>query len=124
MREKSVMVLDDEPIVGERLKPVLEKEGFTVEVYTDSVQALERLKQKTFSVLVTDMKMRGPSGMDVLRFVKEAASPTQVIVITGYATIETSHEARALGACHFIAKPFKMKDLAKLVVQASKLVQP
>jgi DNA-binding NtrC family response regulator len=120
MRDKSVMVLDDEPIVGERLKPVLESEGFAVEVFTDSTAALERLKQKTFSVLVTDMKMHGPSGMDILRFVQEAAAPTQVIVITGYATIETSHEARALGAYHFIAKPFKMKDLVKLVVKASK----
>lgn len=124
MREKSVMVLDDETIVGERLKPALEQEGFSVEVFTDSGQALERLRQTSFSVLVTDMKMRGPSGMDILRFVKEAAAPTQVIIITGYATIETSHEARALGAYHFIAKPFKMKDLVKLVVKASKEAQP
>ncbi len=120
MREKNVLVLDDEPIVGERLKPALEKEGFSVDVFTDSAQALERLKKHTFSVLLTDMKMRGPSGMDVLRYVKEASSPTQVIVITGYATIETKHEAQAIGAYQFIAKPFKMKDLVKLVAKAFK----
>jgi DNA-binding NtrC family response regulator len=119
-QEKRAMVLDDEPIVGDRLKPVLEKEGFAVEVYTDSTQAIECLKNKTFSVLVTDMKMRGPSGMDVLRFVKESSPSTQVIIITGYATIETNYEAQALGACHFIAKPFKMKDLVKLVIKAAK----
>ena len=118
--QKSVMVLDDEPIVGTRMKPVLEREGFSVEVFTDSSLALERLKQKTFSVLVTDMKMSGPSGMDILRFLKTSGVPTPVIVITGYATIETSHEAQALGACHFIAKPFKLKDLARLVMKASK----
>jgi len=117
---KSVMVLDDEPIVCNRLKPVLEKEGFAVEVYTESAKALERLRDKQFSVLVTDMKMSGASGMDVLRYVKETAPATQVIVITGYATIETNYEAQALGALHFIAKPFKMKDLAKLVNKASK----
>lgn len=117
----SVMVLDDEPIVGDRLRPALAKGGFDVEIFTDSTAAIERLKQKAFGVLVTDMKMRGPSGMDVLRFVREHAPNTQVIVITGYATIETSHEANALGAYQFVAKPFKMKELVKLVEKASKL---
>jgi DNA-binding NtrC family response regulator len=118
---KDVMVLDDEPIVGERLKPALEKEGFQVEVFTDSGTAIERLKQKSFSVLVTDVKMRGPSGMDVLRFVKENTPTTQVIIITGYATIETSHEAEALGAVQFVAKPFKIKEIVRLVAKSSRL---
>jgi DNA-binding NtrC family response regulator len=117
---KDVMVLDDEPIVGDRLKPALEKEGFAVEVFTDSGAALERLKQKSFAVLVTDVKMRGPTGMDVLRFVKEQSPSTQVIVITGYATIETSHEAGALGAVEFLAKPFKIKDIVKMVAKSSR----
>jgi DNA-binding NtrC family response regulator len=117
---KDVMVLDDEPIVGDRLRPALEKDGFNVEVFTDSTAALERLKEKSFSVLVTDVKMKGPSGMDVLRFVRENAPSTQVIVITGYATIETSHEAGALGAVQFIPKPFRMKDLVKLVSKSSR----
>ena len=117
---KDVMVLDDEPIVGDRLRPALEQAGFRVEVFTDSAAALERLKEKEFAVLVTDVKMRGPSGMDVLRFVKENAPGTQVIVITGYATIETNHEAEALGAFEFVAKPFKIKDIVKLVVRSSR----
>ena len=117
---KDVMVLDDEPIVGDRLKPALEKEGFHVEVFTDSSAAIDRLKEKPFAVLVTDVKMRGPSGMDVLRFVKEKAPATQVIVITGYATIETSHEADALGAFQFVAKPFKIKDIVRLVTKSSR----
>ena len=120
MSLKSVMVLDDEPIVGDRLKPVLEREGFEVETFTESDAALKRLHERSFDVLVTDMKMRGPTGMDVLRYVKEKAAATQVIVITGYATIETNREAEALGAYQFIAKPFKMAELAKLVSQAAK----
>jgi len=117
--KKSVMVLDDEPIVGDRLKPVLEKEGFEVEVFTESVKAIERLKDKAFSVLVTDLKMKGPGGMDLLRFTSEKSPETKVIVITGYATIESDYEARALGAFDFIAKPFKMKELAKEVARAA-----
>ena len=119
--EKSVLVLDDEPIVGARLRPALEKQGFNVEVFTDSPSALQRLQEKTFTVLVTDIKMRGPSGMDVLREVKNRAPETQVIVITGYATIESNREAEALGAFHFIAKPFTLKELVKLVVKAAKV---
>lgn len=117
---RTVMVLDDEPIVGERLKEALNKEGFQVEVFMDSARAIQRLGEKPFDALVTDMKMKGPSGMDVLRFVKEAAPKTRVIVITGYATIETNREAEALGADHFIAKPFKMKEIVKLVAKACK----
>jgi DNA-binding NtrC family response regulator len=118
---KDVMVLDDEPIVGERLRPALEHEGFKVEVFTDSKAAIERLRQKSFGVLVTDVKMHGPTGMDVLRFVKENTPGTQVIVITGFATIETSHEADALGAFQFVAKPFKIRDIVKLVTKSSRL---
>ena len=118
--DRDVMVLDDEPIVGDRLRPALEKVGFNVEVFTDSAKAIDRLKETNFGVLVTDMKMRGPSGMDVLRFVREKAPKTQVIVITGYATIETSHEANAWGAYRFVAKPFKLKELVRLVDKASK----
>jgi DNA-binding NtrC family response regulator len=117
---KDVMVLDDEQIVGDRLRPALEQEGLQVEVFTDSKAALERLQQKSFAVLVTDVKMRGPTGMDVLRYVKENAPGTQVIVITGYATIETSHEADALGAFQFVAKPFKIKDIVKLVTKSAR----
>jgi DNA-binding NtrC family response regulator len=117
---KRVMVLDDEPIVGERLKEALEKEGFEVEVFTESPAAIERLAQGAFHVLVTDMKMRGPSGLDVLRLLKEQGAATRVIVITGYATIEKNREAQILGADHFIAKPFKMKEIVKLVEKAAR----
>jgi DNA-binding NtrC family response regulator len=113
-----VLVLDDEPIVGDRLKDALEKEGLEVEVFRDSSQAMDRLKEQPFGVLVTDMKMSGPSGMDVLRFVKEKNPSTSVIVITGCATIETNYEAQSLGADHFVPKPFKMKDLVQLVTKA------
>ena len=118
--QKEVMILDDEPIVGERLKPVLEKEGFSVETFTESTKALERLKEKKFHVLVTDLKMSGPDGIDVLASVKSSDPDTQVIMITGYATVEAAREAEYVGAFAFLTKPFKMDELKKLVIKAAK----
>jgi DNA-binding NtrC family response regulator len=118
-KDISVMVLDDEPIVGERLKPVLEKAGYEVEVFTESPKALDRLQEKTFQVLVTDLKMSGPSGLDVLRFLKDHDRETKAIVITGYATIERAREAESLEA-EFVTKPFKMEQIVKLVDKAAR----
>ncbi len=114
-----VLVLDDERIVGDRLKPALERDGFAVEVFTDSGMAIRRLGEKEFSVLVTDLRMRGFSGLDVLRYARESCPKTRVIVITAYASEEVSREAQSLGAHHFVAKPFKTKEFLRLVAEAS-----
>lgn len=118
-RDISVMVLDDEPTVGERLKPVLEKKGFQVEIFTESQKALERLAEKKFHVLITDLKMSGPSGFDVLYFLREHSPDTRAIVITGYATIERARDAQYLNA-EFVPKPFKLDQIVKLVGRATK----
>jgi len=110
-----ILILDDEPIVGDRLKPALEKCGYAVEALTDSQQAIERLTHKDYDLLITDLKMSGPSGLDVLRYVKDQAPATGVIVITGYATAELATESLKSGAIDFIAKPFRLSQLTKLV---------
>jgi DNA-binding NtrC family response regulator len=114
-----VMVLDDEAIVGERLRPVLEKAGFQVETFTESPKALKRLEEKKFHILVTDLKMDGPSGLDVLRYLKEHQPDTQAILITGYPTIERFRETEYLNAA-FVTKPFKLEQIVKLVQGAAK----
>ena len=112
-----ILILDDEPIVGDRLKPALEKCGYTVDTLTDSQAALDRLARKRYDVLITDLKMSGPSGLDVLRFVTEQAPATSVIVITGYATAEQAKESMKGGAVDFIAKPFRISQLTELVAR-------
>jgi DNA-binding NtrC family response regulator len=118
-KDISVMVLDDEPIVGERLQPILEREGFQVEVFTDSSKALARLGEKDFHVVVTDLKMAGPTGIDVLNYLREHERDTEAIVITGYATIENARAAEFLNA-QFVSKPFELKRIAKMVNKAAK----
>ena len=115
-----VLVLDDEEIVCERLKAHLENNGFQVETFTESQRAMDRLMEKTFDVVVTDLKMEGPSGLDVLRFVRDQMQGTQVIMITGYASMEAARAADYTGVYEFILKPFQLDEMGKLVKKAAK----
>ena len=96
---------------------VLEKCGYDVETQTDSQAAIDQLARARYDVLITDLKMSGPSGLDVLRFVKEQAPSTRVIVITGYATAEQARESMKGGAVDFIAKPFRISQLRELIAR-------
>lgn len=118
-----VMVLDDEIIVCDRLKDYLEKKGISVEIFSESQKALDRLKEKTFDVIITDVKMQGPTGIDVLMEVKNNAYNTEVIVITGFSTLETFRQAEYIGAFDFINKPFQMSEIYNLVKKAAKKVR-
>jgi DNA-binding NtrC family response regulator len=115
----SILVLDDEPIVGKRLRAALEKSGYEVEVFEDSRAALRRLDEREFDIIVTDVRMEEVDGIQVLEHVLERSSRTRVIVITGYATVEVAREALAKGAFDFIAKPFKPDDLREVIAKAA-----
>lgn len=114
-----ILLLDDEPIVGKRLKPALEKMGSEVEVFQDSEVALSRLAQKEFHIVVTDIRMDNIDGMQVLEFVRERWPNTKVIMITGYAMMSLAREAMDKGAFDFIAKPFKPDDLRQVITKAA-----
>lgn len=114
---KRVLVLDDEPIVGDRLKPALEKLGFQVEAFTESQAAVQRILEERFDVLVTDLKMQRPDGLEVMDFVRENSPSTKVVIITGFATVDTAVQTMKGGAVDFIAKPFKIRELCDLVVR-------
>jgi len=115
-----VLVLDDEAIVCERLEDHLGKLGFRVETFTESERAIDRLRERAFDVVVTDLKMRGPTGLEVLQFVRDQGPGTQVIIITGFATMEAARDAEYAGVLEFISKPFELATLGKLVKAAAK----
>ena len=114
-----VMVVDDEPIVGKRLKPALTRYGYDVEVFDNPVKALDRFDEKNFDVVVTDLRMEALNGIQVLEHVKAKSAKTKVIFITGYATVENAREALIKGAFDFIAKPFKPNDLGMAITKAA-----
>jgi DNA-binding NtrC family response regulator len=113
---KRVLIVDDEEIVCERLQPPLERIGFEVETFTDSRAAADRLREARFDILVTDLKMRRPDGLELLRLVRDVSPHTHVIVITGFPTVDAVREAMKGGAVDFIAKPFKISQIRKLVL--------
>jgi len=114
-----VLLLDDEPIVGKRLKPALAKIGCDVEVFEDPKEALKRLDEKVFHIVVTDIRMDDIDGIQVLERVLKTSPKTKVIMITGYAMMAVAREAMEKGAFDFIAKPFKPDDLRKVIAKAA-----
>ncbi|MDD5758893.1 MAG: response regulator [Desulfobulbaceae bacterium] len=117
-RNTTILILDDEPIVGKRLKPSLEKKGYVVEVFTESIEALKRVKEQDFDIVITDLKMEGIDGMQFLSEVKERSPRTEVIVITGFATMETAKESFQKGVFDFLAKPFKLGEITAVIQKA------
>jgi len=116
--QTSIMILDDEPIVGKRLQPSLEKKGYEVEAFTSSKAALKRIEERSFDIVVTDLKMDGMDGMEFLTLVKEKYPDTEVIVITGFATMATARESFNKGAFDFLAKPFKLGEIVEVIGRA------
>lgn len=115
-----LLVVDDEPIVGKRLQQVYGKLGFEVEIFTNSVDALTAMAEKPFQIVVTDLRMDGMDGWEVLRQARAMNPETRVIVITAYAQEETANKAAQLGAFDFIAKPFRLDELKQVVYAAVK----
>jgi DNA-binding NtrC family response regulator len=123
MSEKlKIMIIDDEEIVGKRLKPALEKRGDIIESFVNSKMALKRLSEEHFDIVITDIRMDEIDGLEVLDYVKSHSKDTKVIMITGYATVEVAREALTKGAFDFIAKPFKPDDLRTIINKAVKQI--
>lgn len=114
-----VLVLDDEPIVCKRLQPALEKLGFEVDTFTQSVEAMHQVQQTTYDIVITDLKMKEVDGMRFLEEVKKQHPETEVIVITGFATMETAKQSFQKGVFDFIAKPFKLSEIQDVVTRAA-----
>ncbi len=113
---RSVLVVDDERSMREFLSVMLKKEGHPVDVATTGEEALELIDDgHRFKLIMTDLKMSGVSGLDVLEHVKSVDPACQVIIMTAYATTETAISAIKSGAYDYITKPFKV-DEAKIAV--------
>ena len=119
----SILILDDEMIVLKRLGPALEKAGYEIELFFRSSDASRRVREREFDIVITDLKMEGLDGMQFLTQVKERSPKTEVIVITGFATMDTAKESFQKGVFDFLAKPFKLGEILETVKKAEKKIK-
>jgi DNA-binding NtrC family response regulator len=122
-QKTGILVLDDETIVLKRLGPALEKAGYAVEVFSRSSDAFNRIQETSFDIVITDLKMEGLDGMQFLTEVKDRSPHTEVIVITGFATMDTARESFQKGVFDFLAKPFKLGEILETVKKAEAKVR-
>ena len=111
-----ILVIDDEQGMRDFLSIMLKKEGYDVVAAENGSDALKAVQTEIFDLVISDVKMPGLNGIDVLKTVKEVSSETIVIMVTAYATAETAVEAMKLGAYDYITKPFKVDEI-KLIIQ-------
>jgi len=118
MEQHRVMIIDDERIVGDMAKMSLEQDGYLVETFLNGESALARLNQERFDVVVTDLKMKGIDGMQVLKAVKALHPETPVIMITAFANLDTAIAALRGEVHDFFPKPVKIKELKASIGRA------
>ncbi len=113
-----ILVVEDESIARRNLVHVLEKEGYIVVPAASGVEALDLIKSTEFDLVITDLKMGEVDGMTVLTQSRKRNPLTEVILVTGYATVDSAVKAMKSGAYHYIAKPFKIDAIRKVVAEA------
>src|SRR5262245_63959618 len=102
----SVLLADDEKAIRVTLSDAREEAGHSVVVAEDGIAAKNAIEERGFDVVLTDLKMPGMPGMEVVRLVKTRAPDTEVIVMTGYGTVESAVDAMKAGAYEYLLKPF------------------
>ena len=107
--EKSILVVDDEEVMREFLSDVLE--DFEVDKARDGREAIDKLKERHYDLIITDMKMPGVSGEEVVQFARESHPETKIIVISGYSSLFSVGNTMGLGVAAFLAKPFSIKQI-------------
>jgi len=115
-----VLVAEDEEITLKHLLSTLEKEGFEVTGTRNGRDAFDKISDDHFDLLISDIKMPGLNGMELLEKVKELQPETEVMIITGFGSIGSAVDAIKRGACDYITKPF---DLDELVIKAKKIFE-
>ena len=115
MESTRILIVDDELIMRESLAGWLERDGYRVDKASSGEEALDRLKEIRFDIILLDIKMEGMSGLDVLRRVKEDDPDAAVVMITAYGSISTAIEAMKNGAYDYMLKPFDPGELGMLI---------
>lgn len=113
-----ILVVDDEVVITEILSDFLGMEGWKIEAATSGPQALERLEEGSFDLMISDLKMPEMSGLELMERVHARHEGMVIIIMTAFGTVETAIEAMKKGAFDYILKPFKMEEVVQIVQRA------
>jgi DNA-binding NtrC family response regulator len=113
-----VLVIDDEPIVCHSVRRILTKKSCAVEEAFDVDAALQKLQLNQYDLVIVDLKMPKRTGMEILESIRTNYPDTPVVMVTGFASIDTAIQATKAGAFNFIPKPFTPEELSKVAEEA------
>jgi len=118
MANGKLLIVDDEKVALKNLEHVMKKEGYEVTATQSGANALAYLEKQPFDVVLTDLRMEKVDGMQILKKCRDSFPDTEVVLITGYATLESAVDAMKHGAFYYIAKPFRLDEVRKVVSEA------
>ncbi|MGB2698046.1 MAG: response regulator [Candidatus Zixiibacteriota bacterium] len=114
-QKEKILIVDDEEIMRSFLLDVFMDEGYDLDSAANGEEALEKISRNQYQLIITDIRMPGVDGTEVLKKAKELNPKTEVIIITGYASPQIKQECQKLGAAYYIAKPFQINQIRALV---------
>jgi len=109
--KKKILIIDDEPLIANALEGALQRWNYRVELSQDGKKAISNIKKENYDMVLTDMRMPGISGMEVLEEVKKQSPETGVVMVTAFGTIDQAVEAMKKGAFDYITKPFSLDEI-------------
>ncbi|MBE0599247.1 MAG: sigma-54-dependent Fis family transcriptional regulator [Desulfuromonadales bacterium] len=115
MEKRQILIIDDDAVIREGLRRILEANGYVAETFSNGSLAIGKLREKSFDLVITDLKMPVMSGIEVLKVIKTLQPEIPIIMITGYSTVDTAVEAMKSGAMDYIAKPFTPDDILQKI---------
>jgi DNA-binding NtrC family response regulator len=118
---KNILVIDDEVAVNNNIRKILAKKGYHVDQAVTKEEALDKIQKRPYTLVLLDLKIPGVKGLELLQAVRDNNPSAKVIIITGYASIETAVESARMGAVNYLPKPFTPDEIRDVTNQAFQL---
>jgi DNA-binding response OmpR family regulator len=119
--QRDILVIEDEVAVNNNIRKILAKKGYQVDQAVTKEEALQKIEQRGYRLVLLDLKIPGVKGLELLRAIREKRPESLVIIITGYASIETAKETARLGAVAYLPKPFTPDEIREVTENAVQL---
>jgi len=119
--QPEVLIIDDEVAVNNNIRKILSQKGYQVDQALNKTEALEKIAAKAYKLVLLDLKIPGVRGLELLQTIRQRRPDTMVIIITGYASIETAKETARMGAVAYLPKPFTPDEIREATENAVKL---